>query len=50
MLRFMGLQRAGHDCVTELKLIISDVEHFFMCLSALGMSSLEKYLYLLPIF
>ena len=23
MLRFMGLQRVGHDCATELKLVIA---------------------------
>ena len=34
MLLSLGLQRVGHDWMTELNWIISDIEHLLMCLLA----------------
>ena len=45
MLWFMGSQRVGHDWVTDLNWTVSYVEHLFVLLLAISMSSLEKCLF-----
>ena len=48
MLRFMGLQRVGHDWATELnwtELLITDVDHLFICLLVICTTSLEECLF-----
>ena len=42
VLRFMGLQRVGHDRATELNWMTNDVAHLFMCLWDICLHSLEK--------
>ena len=45
VLRFTGSQRVGHDWATQLNWMLNNVEHLFMCLLAIYVSSLEKYLF-----
>ena len=42
VLQFMGSQRVGHNWATELNWIMSKVEHLFMCLLDICVSSMEK--------
>ena len=39
VLRFMGSHRVGHDWANELNWMISNIEHLFMCLLAIYLSS-----------
>ena len=45
VLQFMGSQRVGHDWATELNWMIIDVDHLFMYLLGICISSLEKCLF-----
>ena len=43
-----GVARVGHDWITELnwtELMFNDIEHLFLCLLAICMCFLEKWLY-----
>ena len=44
-LRFTGLQRVGHEWVTELNWMLCNVEHFFISLFAIIISSLMRGLF-----
>ena len=45
LLQSMRSQRVGHDWATELNWIIRDVEHLYICLATVCMTSFEECLF-----